>query len=461
MTFIGFKEALYLKRHLQEVKHVTVNPNGSDVLRIHMIPPRWSLNKSIPSVIVVNGQDIVPINLSWAILLSSFIDEITPYDGKEIKGSDWESIVGKSIKRVKRVYLTVKVQTLKDDLWTIINTLTSIAHGTTPEADIGQISIGDYAEHMTAPHRMDLMISSMAKNDGWNCNQKCLHCYAAGQKLAEAAELPTHSWKEIIDKCRKAGIPQLTFTGGEPTLRDDLVELVEHSKWFITRLNTNGVCLSPELCHKLAEASLDSVQVTLYSADPAKHNALVGADNWESTITGIKNAVSAQLNLSINTPLCTINSDYVETLKLAHGLGIQYISCSGLILTGSACGEESAATQLTSGELYGILKDAFAYCKEHSMDISFTSPGWLSAEQLDGIGFISKPTCGACLSNMAIAPDGKVIPCQSWLSQDALGNMLTDRWEAIWDSPNCQRIRKESSKLEQKCQLRVEVKVNP
>lgn len=50
--------------------------------------------------------------------------------------------------------------------------------------------------------------------------------------------------EKIIDKCKDAMIPQITFTGGEPTLRSDLVELVNYSSWFVTRLNTNGVLLT-------------------------------------------------------------------------------------------------------------------------------------------------------------------------------------------------------------------------
>ena len=67
-------------------------------------------------------------------------------------------------------------------------------------------------------------------------------------------------------------MPQVTFTGGGHP-RDDLVELVDAAQWFVTRLNTNGRLLTPELCRRLYEASLDSVQVTLYSADPSIHNA--------------------------------------------------------------------------------------------------------------------------------------------------------------------------------------------
>lgn len=124
---------------------------------------------------------------------------------------------------------------------------------------------------------MDLMVSSMEKDGAWHCNQKCLHCYAANQPLGAVKELDTDQWLAVIQKCRAAGIPQLTFTGGEPTMRNDLVSLVHAAQWFVTRLNTNGRMLTSALCRELADASLDSVQVTLYSADEAIHNTLVGA----------------------------------------------------------------------------------------------------------------------------------------------------------------------------------------
>ena len=167
---------------------------------------------------------------------------------------------------------------------------------------------------------MDLMVSAMTQDGAWHCNQKCLHCYAAGQPMGESRELTTAQWKKALERLRHANIPQVTFTGGEPTLRADLVELVETAQWFVTRLNTNGRLLTPELCRRLYEASLDSVQVTLYSADAAVHNTLVGAPGFDDTVQGIRNAVAAGLMTSVNTPLCSLNRDYAATLRFVHEL---------------------------------------------------------------------------------------------------------------------------------------------
>lgn len=127
--------------------------------------------------------------------------------------------------------------------------------------------------------------------------------------------------------------------------------------------------------------------------------------------------------MSVNTPLCSLNRDYAETLRFVHGLGVRYVTCSGLIPTGSAAGEESRATRLSQEELTDILRRA--------------------AETAHGLG-------------MELAPDGTVLPCQSWLEGPGLGNLLTDDWRGIWDGEPCRRIRAESAKMEHICQLRQE-----
>ncbi len=249
-------------------------------------------------------------------------------------------------------------------------------------------------------------------------------------------------------------MPQVTFTGGEPTLRPDLSELVEAAQWFVTRLNTNGQLLTPELCRRLYAASLDSVQVTLYADNALIHNALVGADGFDRTVQGIRNAVEAGLIVSINTPLCSMNTDYADTLAFASSLGVRYATCSGLIPSGAAEGEESRATALTPEELTRVLERASKKAYELGMELDFTSPGWLDEETLRSMDLTLIPSCGACLSNMAVTPDGAVVPCQSWLSGPSLGSLLTDSWESIWNSEKCREIRMESAKMEHICQLR-------
>ena len=446
-------ERRYRRRHLECVRHITLDPKGRGVLRIHMIPPRQDADNA-PFLLLLNGSRLVPLNLSWAILLANFMDRLEPFTGVEITESDWNAMAAGAVAETHKTYPFTSKERLSDDLATMIRSLVAIARGQEPEAEVAPLTLGEYAPEMTAPHRMDLMVSAMTRGGAWHCNQKCLHCYAAGQPLSDTPELTTAQWREILAKLRAANVPQVTFTGGEPTLRADLVELVDAAQWFVTRLNTNGRLLTPELCRRLYDASLDSVQVTLYSHDPAIHNALVGAEGFDDTVTGIRNAVAAGLSVSVNTPLCSLNEDYAATVRFVHELGVRYVTCSGLIPSGSAEGAESQATRLTEEQLTDVLRRAVTAAEELGMEMDFTSPGWLKEETLRSMGLTLVPSCGACLSNMAIAPDGGVIPCQSWLSSQPLGNMLTDDWDKIWQSQRCAAIRAKSAKMEQLCQLR-------
>lgn len=447
-------EKIYEKKHLNQVFHTTLNPDNPGVVRIHLVPAKFSLFSLRPSMVIINGRDIVPLNPAWTILLSLFIDEINKYEGEEISNENLNKDVETTIHRLKNVYRDASEDTAKKDLWNMVNFFTAIANRENVNINVGQVSIGDYAIYMKAPHHMDLMISSLEKNGNWNCNQQCMHCYAANQKYAEVKELSTNEWKKIIDICRKNCIPEITFTGGEPTLREDLVELVDYSRWFVTRLNTNGVLLTEDLCKRLHEASLDSVQVTLYSNDRDTHNKLVGSDNYDKTVQGIKNALNVGLNVSINTPLCDLNKDYVSTLEFAKSLGITYATSSGLIVTGNATSPESKRTQLTEKEITEVMEKATKYAEEQEMELDFTSPGWILEKDLKKMK-LNIPACGACLSNMAITPDGNVVPCQSWLGKNAsLGNILKKKWKHIWESPKCKKIRMQSAKNNLTCPLR-------
>ena len=461
MILLSHAEKTFLRRHLDGVRHVTLDPNGPGVVRIHLVPCRTGWKRDVPYVVILNGQYILPITISWSILLVNFMAALHPYEGKELDDEALHAAGQEAVEATRQVYRRVPPEQMEAELRQMLAAFYAVARGREPDIEIGAMDLGDYAPRMLAPHRMDLMVSAMIKDGSWHCNQKCLHCYAASQPLAEVPELDTDQWLAVIQKCRAAGIPQLTFTGGEPTLRNDLVQLVRASQWFVTRLNTNGRMLTPGLCRELADASLDAVQVTLYSADPDTHNTLVGAPGFADTTEGIRHALAAGLNVSINTPLCSVNRRYADTLAYAHALGVRYATCSGLIPTGGAATDAARATRLARAELTDVLREAMAYANANGMELNFTSPGWLDADTLTELGFTQVPSCGACLSNMAIAPDGTVLPCQSWLSGPGLGNILHAPWARIWNGADCRRIREESAKMERRCQLGGTAEQNP
>ena len=424
------------------VSHCTFNPEGPGVVRIHLIPPKFRLLRSSAYIVILNGYYLLPVGYAWALLLSKFMEEVNKFDGKPISEEDEQAIFANTLRAVHRIYPTVPLREMEEDLEELLDILFTVARGQDPQAQIEKLSIRAYAEHMTAPHRMDLMVSAMTDGCGkWQCNQKCVFCYAAGQAMGKSRELNTQDWKRVIDRLEDARVPMVTFTGGEPTLRPDIAELVGYAKRMITRLNTNGVKLTADLVTQLKQAGLDSLQVTLYSHDPDIHNALVGSDHHADTVQGIRNAVAAGLDISINTPLCKKNADYDKTLAFIHSLGVRFATVSGLICTGMA-DINHTEYDLSSQELFEIVKNAKEFCNVQEMEMDFTSPGLIDAEKLEQLG-MHVPMCGACLSNMAIAPDGTVVPCQSWLGAEAgLGNILEDPFKKIWNHPMCKSLRK-------------------
>ena len=452
---MGLKQKIAQYREYKHgVRHCTFNPSGPGVVRIHLVPPKFRLFGNACYIVILNGYYLLPLGYSWALLLARFIEEVNQFDGKPIGEEDMQGIADRTVEAVYHLYGNVDRKLLYEDLSEMLDILFDIADGGECHAEIEKLSIRAYSDRMIAPHRMDLMVRAMTDENGkWQCNQKCLFCYAAGQNYAKVRELSTEEWKKAIDRLRDAGVPMLTFTGGEPTQRADLAELVAHARWFITRLNTNGVNLTKELTENLKKADLDSVQITLYSSSEAVHNALVGSTHFSDTVQGIENAVSAGLDVSVNTPLCRKNADYSETLRFLYEKGVRFVTVSGLICTGTA-GVNHGEYDLSREELTEIVKQAKKFCNTHEMEIDFTSPGLIDEAVLESIG-MNVPMCGAALSNMAVAPDGTVVPCQSWLGSDAeLGNILTDSFKSIWKHKSCKKLRKMTREEALSCPFR-------
>jgi len=452
---MGFKNMIAQYRAYKHgVSHCTFNPEGPGVVRIHLVPPKFRIFRSGAYIVILNGYYLLPIGYSWALMLSYFMQEVNKFHGKPILASDEETIVNNTVVSMGKVYPSIAETDIREDLEAMLDVLFAVARGDDPEIEIEKLSIRAYGKNMTAPHRMDLLVSAMTDEAGmWQCNQKCLFCYAAGQRMAAAKELSTQQWKQVIDRLDSARVPMVTFTGGEPTQRKDVAELVGYAKRMVTRLNTNGVNLTPELVGDLRAAGLDSLQVTLYSHDEGIHNMLVGSSHFADTVQGIRNAVEAGLDISVNTPLCQKNADYQKTVAFIHSLGVRFVTVSGLICTGMA-GINHKEYDLSTEALCEIVGKAKAFCNENEMEMDFTSPGLISRERLEALG-MNVPMCGAALSNMAIAPDGMVVPCQSWLGSDAaLGNILEEPFKKIWKHPMAVKLRKMTEEQAMRCPFR-------
>jgi len=303
--------------------------------------------------------------------------------------------------------------------------------GACPVHDLNLETILPFSVHPSAPYRMDLAVT-------YRCNNECSHCYNARPR--DFAELSTHDWKRILDRLWDLGIPHVVFTGGEPTLRSDLPELVAHAEHNgqITGLNTNGrrMCDSRFL-DKLVEAGLDHVQITVESHDPAIHDAMVASKGaWKQTIQGVRNALDTPLYVMTNTTMLRDNSPYMaETLDFLAELGVPTIGLNALIYSGRGL---QVGTGLREDELQPLLEIARQRTYQHNQRLIWYTPTQychLDPVQLE----LGVKGCTAALYNMCIEPDGSVIPCQSYYQP--LGRLLDEAWDSIWNHPLAASLR--------------------
>lgn len=409
------------------VRHATINGH------------RFHLRRKDPTsdnFLWIDGlQPPIILDTTAAEFVSHLIDAMWLYQQGEGDESPAviDHVVGKMAEKYSRALLPwrrVKRERIAADLDTLFGTLMSMANGACPvEVGLGpkHLSYGKWA----APARMDLAVT-------YRCNLECPKCYVGDRSVGR--ELGTAEWITVFEILWKAGIPQVVFTGGEPTLRDDLVELVSEADEFVTGLVTNGTRLA-ELAERLEAASLDYAQVTVESFDPRIHDRVTCTEGSHAkTVAGIRKALESGMQIVTNTTLTKTNaSTFTDTIKWLHGLGVKDVACNTLICSGHGVEhrKEEGLDDKTLGE---TLVAGAAAARELGMFFQWYSPtcyhqGTNPIEL--GLGI---KTCSAAAHNMTIQPDGTVLPCQSW--PDSVGNILTDRWESIWRHPTCVKLRK-------------------
>ena len=295
--------------------------------------------------------------------------------------------------------------------------------GACPIHDLNLEYIHPFSSKPSAPYRMDLAIT-------YRCNNDCSHCYNARSR--DYPELTIKNWFHILDLLWEIGIPHVVFTGGEPTLRDDLPELIAHAEHNgqITGINTNGRRLSDRnYVDSLVNAGLDHVQITLESHNPDIHDAMVNARGaWKQTVAGIQNALETSLYVMTNTTMLSNNSPFLkQTLEFLASIGVPTIGLNALIYSGKGL---SVDTGIAESDLPSLLRIAREIISKHNQRLIWYTPTQycnFDPMQLE----LGVKGCTAAMYNMCIEPNGDVIPCQSYYQ--TLGNILTSPWTSIWN----------------------------
>jgi radical SAM protein with 4Fe4S-binding SPASM domain len=280
-----------------------------------------------------------------------------------------------------------------------------------------------------APYRMDLALT-------YRCQNRCDHCYNEPRELKE---LTSDQWKQVITRTWELGIPHIVFTGGEPTECEALPELVSWSERHgqVTGLVSNGRNLArPGYLHDLVVRGLDHVQITVLSSRSEVHDRLVESEGaWKETVEGLKVALAEDLYVSTNTTIMRSNLDDVEdTMRYLISMGVRNIAFNGLIRSGKGINAEG----ITYEELAKVLGSLKGIASENGVKLIWYTP--TPYHEFNPINHgLGIKQCTACALNMAVEPDGTVLPCQSYYQP--LGNILTDDWKMIWEHDLCKRIR--------------------
>jgi cyclic pyranopterin phosphate synthase len=127
------------------------------------------------------------------------------------------------------------------------------------------------------------------------CNLACVFCHMEGQPQS-TEELPADQIESIVRAGARHGITRVKLTGGEPTLRSDVLEIVRRIRPYVQELSmtTNGLRLV-ELAAPLKSVGLDRVNVSLPSLDPTTYKELTGVDGVARVTAGIRAAAAAGL----------------------------------------------------------------------------------------------------------------------------------------------------------------------
>ncbi len=150
-------------------------------------------------------------------------------------------------------------------------------------------------------------------NVGRRCNLRCIHCYSQSQDLDYPDELTTAEGKALIDDLARYGSPVLLFSGGEPLMRGDILELIGHarSKGMRAVLSTNGTLITETLAKQLKDLDLSYVGISLDGLKKT-HDMFRGKKGaFDEAIQGLRNCKKADIKVGLRF---TINKKNVEDI---------------------------------------------------------------------------------------------------------------------------------------------------
>ncbi len=252
------------------------------------------------------------------------------------------------------------------------------------------------------------------------CNHACQHCY---QVQGEKGELSFEALCAVIDGVAEAGVFTLNVSGGEATLRPDLLDILRHArgKGFAVRLFTNGFLIDDEYADALALVGLLEVHVSLYSAEAHEHDAVTRVPgSLVRTVAAVTALRARGLRVILKTPATTLSLQGTRSVAaLAARLGCEHYPSTDLTMREDGAADPWAV-RVAPKDLVreGLLRP--------------WSPSADAAEAR--ADKLAKYPCGVGRSGLVVLPDGRLQACTD--TPNVLGDLSRQSFtEALAAAP--------------------------
>jgi len=308
----------------------------------------------------------------------------------------------------------------------------------------------------------------------WNmtrrCNLRCIHCYASARDGSPSGELSTREAKGMIDDLARFGVPVLLFSGGEPLLRDDLVELVTYAsrRQIRTVISTNGTLISSEVAKKLAEAGLAYAGISLDGLEETNDRLRGVQGAFKETLKGMENCQKAGIKVGLRFTVSRLNvRDVPAIFDLIEKYDIPRLCIYHLVYTGR--GSRLAKEDLSHGETRYLLhlimdrtRDLFSRGKaKEILTVDNHADGpfvylrllWEDPARAEEVLSLLKMNEGnsSGVGIGCISWDGEVHPDQFW-RHISLGNVREEPFSYIWTHNDfLRKLRERKKYLKGRC----------
>ena len=174
---------------------------------------------------------------------------------------------------------------------------------------------------------------------GYSCNDNCWHCFLPMSDYKR--DLSTEAVKKVLDRAKQDGVEVIALTGGEPTIRPDILEIVEYANSLGFKgieLQTNGRMLSrPGFARKLEQAGVTDIYLSIHSNRPEVQNFITRTKSFDEVVAGIRNVLKTGIRLQTNTVISSFNYRHLDELvEFLVSLGVKEIELDFLRPLGNA-----------------------------------------------------------------------------------------------------------------------------